>query len=426
MEKNMPKYTLLSLLISATIYSQAYGGNTSTQEKETLDNSIFVYDESSLHKAFSEASYNRDITKIIFKRNSYIALTAPAVYTGDQSITLIGKGATIDGSAVGSFVLNSDLTAITEDGTLVFDTASDIYISKLTIINSATRGIVVNIPQGASGDDISINMNRVKVSNSALYGLHIDDNTDTFDDGDSGSDIGIDLTLTQCTFEYNGTGSTDFDGIRVDERSKGDIYTFISGSVIDNNGGDGIELDEAGQGNVEAYLNRVSLSGNGHYNEDDLEDGFDIDEADEGDLQASLTKITLSNNGDKGLDFDEAGDGNIELKLKRITALNNTEEAVKLDEKDEGDIEIKLKKVHIENSGDDGIQLTELGEGNIDAKLSAVNAVNNDKYGIKLEQWVIEDEDEHAEETGSLKLKKVDLTGNGKGDEIKTNNIEIK
>ncbi|MEJ2618939.1 MAG: hypothetical protein P8163_01485 [Candidatus Thiodiazotropha sp.] len=422
----MPTYALLSLFISTTICTQAYAGHASTQKNDTLDNYIFVYDENSLHKAFAEASYNPDITKIIFKRNSHITLTAPAIYSGDQPITLIGKGATIDGSAAGSYILDSDLTANTEDGTLIFDTASDVSINKLTIVNSATRGIVVNIPQDASGDDISINMNRVTVSHSALYGMHIDDNADAFDDGNSGSEIGIDLKLTNCTFEYNGIGSTDFDGIRVDERGAGDIYAFISSSRIDNNGGDGIELDEAGEGNVETYMNQVSLSGNGYYNEDDLEDGFDIDEADEGHLQVNLRRITLNNNRDKGLDFDEAGDGNIEVKLKHIMALNNTEEAIKLDEQDEGNIEIKLKKVHVANSGDDGIQLTELGEGKIDAKLSSVSAINNDKYGIKLEQWVIEDEDETAEKAGSLKLKKVDITDNGKGNEIKTNNIEIK
>ena len=42
-----------------------------------------------------------------------------------------------------------------------------------------------------------------------------------------------------------------------------------------------------------------------------------------------------------------------------------------------------------------------------------------------MEQWVIEDEAENAEDSGELKTKKVTLTGNGKGDEIKVNNIEI-
>ena len=408
----MTKRALLSLIITTATSTQALG------------DSVHVHDESSLQEAFIQASYNPDIDTIVFKRNSLVTLTSPAIYSGNQSITLIGKGSTIDGSAAGNFVLDADLTAVTEDGTLIFDTASEIKIKNLNIINSATRGIVVNIPQDTSGDDISVNLDRVTISHSALYGLHIDDNADAFDDGTSGSDIGIELKLTRCNFEYNGTGAIDFDGVRVDERSLGDIYAFISNTTIDNNGGDGIELDEAGEGNVEVYMNRVSLNDNGYYNEDDLDDGFDIDEADEGNLQANLTNIVVNHNKDEGLDFDEAGDGDIDVKLKRISALGNSDEAIKLDEEDAGNIEAKLKRVDVEGNGDDGIQFTELGEGKIDTVLNAVSTIDNKKYGIKMEQWVVEDEEQHAEDAGSLKLKSVTLIDNGKGDEIKTNNIE--
>ncbi|ODB94042.1 hypothetical protein A3194_05090 [Candidatus Thiodiazotropha endoloripes] len=409
----MNKPSLLSLLIAASFSSQAFA------------DSVVVYDESSLQDAFQQASYNPDIDEIIFKRNSHISLSAPAIYSGEQSITLIGRGSTIDGSAAGSFVLDADLTAITEDATLIFETAAEVKIKNLKVINSATRGIVVNVPSDASGDDISVNLDRVTISNSALFGLHVDDNADAFDDGTSGSMLGIELKLTRCTFEYNGTGAIDFDGVRVDERSLGDIYAFISNTTIDNNGGDGIELDEAGDGNVEVYMNRVSLNDNGFYNEEDLDDGFDIDEADDGDIQAHLTNLVVNNNMDEGLDFDEAGNGDIEAKFKRITALNNNDEAIKLDEEDAGDIEAKLTRVNVEQSGDDGIQFTELGEGKIETVLKSVRALDNNKYGIKIEQWVVEDEAEHAEEAGSLTLKRVELAGNGNGDEVKTNNIEM-
>lgn len=74
-------------------------------------------------------------------------------------------------------------------------------------------------------------------------------------------------------------------------------------------------------------------------------------------------------------------------------------------------------------SGDDGIQLTEIGEGQIEAELKDVIANDNKKYGIKMEQWVIEDEKDNAEDAGKLELNNVSLSGNGKGDEIKVNNI---
>ncbi|MCG7984260.1 MAG: right-handed parallel beta-helix repeat-containing protein [Candidatus Thiodiazotropha lotti] len=408
----MNKLTLLSLLICTSVSTQVLG------------ESVVVYDESSLQDAFQQASYNPEIDEIVFKKYSHISLSAPAIYRGEQSITLVGKGSTIDGSDAGSFVLDSDLTATTEDATLIFETAGEVKIKNLKVINSATRGIVINVPADASGDDVSVNLDRVTISHSALYGLHVDDNADAFDDGRSGSALGIELKLTRCTFEYNGTGAIDFDGVRVDERSPGDIYAFISNTTIDNNGGDGIELDEAGDGNVEVYMDRVSLNDNGFYNEEDLDDGFDIDEADDGNIEAILTNLVVNNNKDEGLDFDEAGDGNIEAKFKRISALNNNDEAIKLDEEDAGDIEANLKKVDVEASGDDGIQLTELGEGKIETVLKSVSATNNKKYGIKIEQWLVEDEEEHAEDAGSMTLKRVENTGNGKGDEIKTNNIE--
>ncbi|MCG7928834.1 MAG: right-handed parallel beta-helix repeat-containing protein [Candidatus Thiodiazotropha lotti] len=408
----MNKLTLLSLLICTSVSTQVLG------------ESVIVYDESSLQDAFQQASYNPEIDEIVFKKYSHISLSAPAIYRGEQSITLVGKGSTIDGSNAGSFVLDSNLTAATEDATLIFDTAGEVKIKNLKVINSATRGIVINVPADASGDDVSVNLDRVTIFHSALYGLHVDDNADAFDDGRSGSALGIELKLTRCTFEYNGTGAIDFDGVRVDERSHGDIYAFISNTTIDNNGGDGIELDEAGDGNVEVYMNRVSLNDNGFYNEEDLDDGFDIDEADDGNIEAILTNLVVNNNKDEGLDFDEAGDGNIEAKFKRVSAFNNNDEAIKLDEEDAGDIEAKLKRVDVDASGDDGIQFTELGEGKIETVLKSVSATNNKKYGIKIEQWLVEDEEEHAEDAGSMTLKRVDITGNGKGDEIKTNNIE--
>lgn len=385
-----------------------------------------VNDETSLQQAIAEASANTNIKKIVFAPNAQINLTAPVIYTGTQSLTLVGNKATIDGFSAGSFELDADLTAITEDGTLVFNTAGNINIQNLTIENSATRGIVVNIPATATGEDIIVRLNKVSVLDSALYGVHIDDNADEFDDGVSGSDIGIDLRIRNSTFTGNGTGAIDFDGVRVDERAEGDITATIINTHIDTNGGDGIELDEAGPGKVDAAMIDVTLNDNGFFNEEDLDDGFDIDEADEGDLEVSLRRVTVNNNQDEGLDFDEAGEGDIEMKLYRVTASNNADEAIKADEEGEGDLEAKLNKVKVTGSGDDGIQFTELGEGRIEAKIRKTTSDDNAKYGIKIEQWVVEDEPANAEDAGTLKTKQVSLSGNGKGDDIKVNNITVK
>jgi hypothetical protein len=385
-----------------------------------------VTNENSLRQAFDLASSNSTISKIVFLKNSLISLTEPVIYTGSQPLSLIGNDSVIDGSASGSFIYNDQLNAITDDGTLIFNTSGDIVIQKLSIKNSAARGIVINIPKTATGNNVSIKLDKVQIINSALYGLHIDDNVNPSDTSTPGSKVGIDLKINQSTFFGNGTGATDFDGIRVDERGEGGINVFISSSNIDANGGDGIELDEAGNGDVKVTIHNVTLNENGFYNSEDPDDGFDIDEADDGSIQSTLNFVNVNRNMDKGLDFDEIGNGSIELKLKNLTLNNNGDEAIKIDEEDSGDIEAKLEKIGVDSNADDGIQFTELGEGNIDASIHHVSATNNDKYGIKLEQWVSEDEETHAEEPGRLEIEHLILSGNGKSDNIKTNNIMTK
>ena len=384
-----------------------------------------VYDEASLQAAIAEANSNPGVDKIVFAKRAYIKLSAPVVYNGEQALTLLGNGAIIDGSDAGSFVLDEDQTATTEDGTLIFNTAGDVTLRRLTIKNSATRGVVVNIPDDATGSDIAVTLKHIDIVNSALYGLHIDDNADDFDDGNQGSAIGIDLTISHSMFINNGTGAIDFDGIRVDEREDGDINAWIVNTQIDANGGDGIELDEAGDGDVDATMINTSISDNGFFNEADLDDGFDIDEAGDGDIEVTLMKIDVSNNKDEGLDFDEEGEGDVELKLRHITARNNNDEAIKVDEEDDGDIKAKMSHIYVKDSGDDGIQFTELGEGKIATSLKRVYAKDNAKYGIKIEQWVEEDEPAPIETAGWVKTQKVILSGNGSGDEIKTNNVIV-
>jgi len=134
-----------------------------------------VYDEASLRLAIDVANFDNSIEKIVFERDTFIQLSAPIVYSGSQSLKLIGKGAIIDGSNAGNFTLDDDLTAVTKDGTLIFNTAGDITIRNLTVANSATRGIVINIPESAEGEDIHIKLRQVNIIDSALYGLRVDE-----------------------------------------------------------------------------------------------------------------------------------------------------------------------------------------------------------------------------------------------------------
>lgn len=413
MNKTLLSTALLSLMASSSAFAMTK-----------------VYDETTLNMAIEAANNDSSISTIVFEKNADIELYAPVIYTGTQNLTLKGNGAIINGANAGYKEPYTDpvegyTTDISSDGTLMFNTAADISIHKLSVVDSYTRGIVVNVPSDAEGDDISISLNHVNVLNSALYGVHIDDNDNELDDGDTGSNIGINLSISQSNFIANGTGAVDYDGIRVDERSEGSITAQIIGTQISNNGGDGIELDEAGDGDVNATFMNVSMNDNGAQNEEDWDDAFDIDEADNGDINVTLVNVELNNNKDEGLDFDEAGEGSVTAKLLKVSADNNSGEAFKVDEEDAGDVTASLSNVIITQGGDDGLQITELGEGQIDATFNKVSTLDNKKYGIKIEQWVEEDEDNQIEPEGSVQFNNVTLDGNGKGDDAKTHGVII-
>ncbi|GFO77051.1 hypothetical protein BPLS_P5228 [Bathymodiolus platifrons methanotrophic gill symbiont] len=405
-------------IISLSLLAILSAGNVQAIDK--------VSDEASLIYAFAMANVDSSINKIVFAKNARISLNSPVIYTGSQNIMLLGNGAIIDGANAGNFTLNDELLASTEDGSLIFNTAGDIKIQKLSIVNCATRGVLINIPEDAQGDDIQISLDKVKIRNSALHGLHIDDNADEFDGDGAGSKIGIELYISNSSFVSNGTGAIDFDGIRVDERGPGDIHVIVINTQIDGNGGDGMELDEAGAGNVDATLKHVTLNDNGFYNPKDLDDGFDIDEAGAGNVEVSLFKVMANRNKDEGVDIDETDAGDVKVKLRRVIVMDTTDEGIKIDEEGEGNVELRFSNVMAMDGGDDGIQVTEQGKGRIEAELKKVSATDNNKYGVKMEQWDVKGEGRSLEEAGRLKIQMLTLSGNGKGDEPGLHNVFVK
>ena len=384
-----------------------------------------VTDETSLQSAIAMANTDSSIHKIVFAKNAQISLTSPVIYTGTQNLTLLGNGAILNGENVGTFILDNELIAHTTDATLVFNTSANISINELAVLNSATQGIVINVPDNAQGDDIQVSLHKVEIRGSALHGLHIDDNTNEFDDGDSGSELGIELSISHSSFIGNGIGAIDFDGIRVDERGPGDIHASINNTHIDGNGGDGLELDEGGIGNVDATIRHVTFNDNGFYNQDDLDDGFDIDEAGPGDIEVSLFKVLANRNKDEGIDFDEVGAGSVKVRMRRVIVMDTVDEGIKIDEHELGNVDIRLINVMVMDGDDDGIQVTEQGEGYIAAELKRVSATGNKKYGVIIEQWNVEDEKTALEESGTLKVKELTLSGNGGGDELQLHNVFV-
>jgi len=374
----------------------------------------------SLQAAISAANENANIDKIVFQKGAQIILSEPVIYTGTQALYIEGSHAVINGSKVGKSETFYDkiekLTTVrTSDGTLMFNTAANISIKDLSIVNSHTRGMVVNVPLNATGHDIQVVLNNVTISNSALYGLHIDDNASEFDDAGNGSEIGINLQISNSKFNDNGTGAIDFDGIRVDERQSGSITATITDSLVTHNGGDGIEFDEGGNGSVKANLVNVSFNENGFYNKVDLDDAFDVDEAGNGDIDITLVDVSMESNKDQALDLDEAGNGDANVFLYNFFANNTLKEAIKIDEEDAGDINANFTKVRIKSSHDDGIQLTEVGHGKINAILNDLKSTGNKKYGFKAQQWMVEDEGTQVEPKGVILFEGVTLAKNKKG-----------
>lgn len=388
--------------------------------------SLDVYDDVSLQSAISSANKDNSISEIAFKRESYIVLSKPVIYSGNQPIKFTGRNATIDGTKTANLHVYKNLAASPQQGALLLNTAAEIDISNLTIKNSAANGIVVSIPADAQGEKSTVYLDRVNISNSEFHGLHIDDSSDFFDDESAGSDIGIYLNISNSNIIGNGTGDNDFDGIRIDERSRGNIIALITNSHIDENGGDGIELDEAGEGDVDITMMNVTLNNNGFYNNTDLEDGLDIDEAGPGDINASFYNIEVKNNKDEGLDFDEAGEGDVGIKLRYLNSSNNSDEGIKISERSEGGIEVGITMSSVTGNGDDGIQITEVDNGKIDARLLQLSVKDNSKYGIRIEQWNVKGKNSTEEVSGSLKINQVTYTNNGKGNYIKTKNVITK
>ena len=103
-----------------------------------------VSDEASLVNAIDMANSDSSINKIIFEKNVQINLTSAVIYTGSQNLLVLGNGSTVSGASIG------------DGDTLTFRTAGDIAIQKLTVVDSTARGVVVEIPDDAQGDDFEV------------------------------------------------------------------------------------------------------------------------------------------------------------------------------------------------------------------------------------------------------------------------------
>jgi hypothetical protein len=345
-------------------------------ENRAMLTTLFVTDagdsgDGTFRAAVEAANFDPSIDRIVFHKVDTVGLGSAVEFTGGQSMTIDGKGATIEAASAGA----NDL--------LISSGGADLDLSRLTFQNG-DNGILVPVPGGATGT-VAVSLNDVTIRDNARYGLFLDDQAE-----DTDASVRLDISNSTITGNGTGEGVSDFDGIRVNDGGEGSIIANVANSRFDGNGGDGLELDEKGDGGVRACLLRSTFNDNGFQNPDDKEDGIDFDEAGEGDLWISAVDVAFSGNSDEGADLDEEDGGDVDISFVSVQASNNEDEGIKVDEKEgddsaDGDLTVSLVNVKANGSeGEEGIALTEEGNGNFTAVLRNVVASGNDKEGIDL------------------------------------------
>ena len=335
---------------------------------------------------------------------SQISVDDTLEYTGTAPLTIMGSGQVVRGQGDGDTLL-----AITQGADLAISRLdfSDAKAGGWQLLDGGGSGILLIVPPERKGV-VKLELADVTVKNVGDHGVHVLD-CDLVDCGAGGGGAGegspasVQVTLTGVTIDSVGNGSFDADGVRVDERSAGNIVFTAVDSVFTQVGADGVELDEGGEGDVVIEVTNSVFSDNGRYclhvdienpldplcvddGELDLDDGFDVDEAGAGAITGRLTNLLVKDNLDEGLDFDEEDAGGIQLDLVNIRAYGNKDEAIKISEADEGDVNVRLASIVAVDNVDDGIQVEEESDGNLELVVTGSTVTDNAKKDLKVEQ----------------------------------------
>ncbi|MEZ5282417.1 MAG: hypothetical protein R2770_18310 [Acidimicrobiales bacterium] len=370
-------------------------------ERDERSNTVLVTNDApagpgSFAAAVEHANSNPRVGRIVFTDTFTVAVTSEITYTGDQDLSINGRGSTLSGA---------DATPDTDtwdSGLFVSRSGADLSIKRLSFNSSFNNGLAVFLPAG--GGEVEIELENVEVVDSQFHGILVDGqsttgyNTDDFihplctdpHPVDSGTTIEIEVNRTTITNSgrvagFDITQATgcpqDFDGLRVDQGGPGDLRAEIERSTFAGNLADGVELDETGEGANWAEVSGSTFVDNGATAEilcseatycggdtgsmiEDLDDAFDMDEADDGDMVALIRNSVFSDNNDEGIDLDEAGEGSAILDARNVTANSNLDEGVKITEEDGGDIRAQIRNSTIDSAETaDNAEFEELGEG---------------------------------------------------------------
>lgn len=403
--------------------------------------------EGSLRAALEAVAKEDAPGQILVVTDDDIKIDSTLTYPGTAPLTIHGKGQTIE--------TDKDTTLLT------LSQGADLTVSDLnfrgpggySIKNRGKdgKGIFIDMRPDQTGV-VTLILEDVKVEGVAYHGVHISDCNLADDCGagrggkGDGSPASIVLRLADVEISDVGNGRFDADGIRVDERSAGDIFFYATDSTFTKVGADGVELDEGQEGSVFATATNSRFDDNGAYCDPqilkafmpekdegefddgkmaeadipgavegspddacierevelydsgsvkayefgiDTDDGFDIDEAGPGDLWALIVESSVRGNLDEGLDFGEEDEGGIKIALWRTTTKDNADDGIKIVESEDGSVEGLLHKVSSTDNGGKGAVFEQRDAGDLTVVVDQTKTANNDdgdKTGLEVVQ----------------------------------------
>ncbi len=230
----------------------------------------------SFRHAIERANNNASIDTIQFLFTvRTVRLNSTVEYTGTQPLTILGNGATLDGSGISPTGALDDLNRGIGAAFRVA-LGADLAVSSLTVRNAPGEGIALIVPnEPATSGTVRLWMFNVEAIGNKGHGVLLNDQDDprTFEDENEeplpplpdGSGASVEVTVLNSRFVANGFGGLDRDGLRINEGGLGDLRITLRLSAARQNGADGIEVDERGSGDVHLDVFASDLSGNGSF-----------------------------------------------------------------------------------------------------------------------------------------------------------------
>lgn len=409
--------------------------------------------EGSLRAALEAVATQDQPGQILVVTEGDIQIDSTLTYAGKAPLSIFGEGQTIK--------TETDMTLLT------LSQGADLRVNDLSFQGPGNfsiknrgkdgKGIFIDMRPDQTGV-LTLILEDVDISGVAYHGVHLSDCNLADDCGagrggkGDGSPASIVVRLADVQISDVGNGRFDADGLRVDERSDGDIFFYARDSKFTKVGADGVELDEGQDGGVFATAVDSTFDDNGAYCDPEIlkafmpkddEGEFDDGETAEADIPGAVTgspddacierEVTLYDSGsvkeyefgidtDDGFDIDEAGPGDLWALIVGASVRGNLDEGLDFGEEDEGGIKFAAWRTAAKDNADDGLKIVESEGGSVEALLHKVTSKDNGGKGAVFEQRdegdliVVVDQSETANNDDSDKTGlEVVQDGDGKG-----------